>query len=215
MVPPLLLTPSETLQAELNKLVRTILGNGYLELTISSLSLNENLLEEVSYISCGLHINEVKHSVEGTGKGIVDALFSGLMRELESKYISLENLKLTDFSVEGDFERKYKSSSNTDVDVEVRVLIQGSGSDFIFRERSASMNTAAIKVVLKVFEHFINSERAVEVTYECIRDARKRSRGDLTEVYTRNLSELVRSINYEKKIDSLEGKMRCEDKTKF
>jgi hypothetical protein len=215
MVPPLLLTPSEVLQTELNKLVKFILGEDYLKLSINHLSLNENLLEEVSYISCWLNINKVKHDIEGTGKGIVDALFSGLIQELESKYVSLENLRLMDFSVEGDFEKKYKSLSNTDVDVEVRVLIQSSGSDFIFRERSASMNTAAIKVVLKVFEHFINSERAVEVTYECIQDAQKRSRPDLLEQYTRNLSELVRNINYEKKIDLLEGKMRCKDKTKF
>ena len=123
MVPPFLLTPSEALQAELNKLVRTILGKDYLQLAISSLSLNEDLLEEISHISCGLNINEVLHEVEGTGKGIVNALFSGLTQELESKYISLENLRLIDFSVEGDFERKYKSPSNTDVDVEVALLV--------------------------------------------------------------------------------------------
>ena len=123
---------------------------------------------------------------------------------------------MVDFSIEGDFERKTYKKSNTDVDVEARLLMQSSGGlEFIFRERSPSMNTAAIKVVLKVMEHFINAERAVGVLYECIDDAKKRQRGDLVDSYLRELSELVRSISYEKKIkDLLEAKLECEQRRK-
>ena len=216
MVPPFSVTPSEILHDELNCRVREILKNDYYTMSINKLTLEEDLLEEISRVSFRLNLGSESKEITGTGKGVVDALFTGIMNCLEKEYISLSELSLVDFSIEGDFERKTYKKSNTDVDVEARLLMQSSGGlEFIFRERSPSMNTAAIKVVLKVMEHFINAERAVGVLYECIGDAKKRQRGDLVDNYLRELSELVRSISYEKKIkDLLEAKLECEQRRK-
>ena len=204
-------TPSEELYEHLNKLVKEVLRDDYHTLSIEHLSLKEDILKESSCISCVLKIGETKYTIEGGGRGIVDALFSSLIETLETKFVSLRNLTLMDFSVEAVFGKKHVKRSNTDAEVEVRILIRSSDNDFIFRESSPSMNTAAIKTVLKVVEHFTNSERAVEIIYNCIRDARKRCRGDLVGQYLKTLTELVRSINYEKKIKTiLEENMECE-----
>ena len=203
MSPPFLITPSEVLNSELNKRVRRVLGSNYHNMSIDRLTLSENLLDEVSEVSFSLKVGDDITEIYGSGKGIVDALFSGMLRAMGEEYVSLRELSLLDFSVEGDFENKKYKQRNTDANVEVRLLVQSSNISFIFRERSASINTAAIKAVLKLVEHFINSERAVEIIYNCIKDARKRERGDLADEYLRELAELVRSISYEKKIKDL------------
>jgi len=216
MVPPFSITPSEILHDDINCRVRETLGVNYCYITINRLVLEEDLREGVSRVSFKLKIGEEIKEIAGTGMGIVDALFSSIMKEVEKEYVSLSELSLVDFSVEGDFERSTYKKTNTDVDVEVRLLMRATGgNEFIFRERSPSMNTAAIKVVLKVIEHFINAERAVGVLYKCIDDAKRRQRGDLVDNYLRELSELVRSVSYEKKIkDLLEAKLECERKLK-
>ena len=216
MVPSFSITPSEILHDEINCRVKETLGKDYCHIDIDRLTLEEDLRKGVSRVSFKLKLGKEVKEIAGTGMGVVDALFSSIMKEVEKEYVSLSELSLIDFSVEGDFERKTYKKTNTDVDVEVRLLMRTSGgNEFIFRERSPSMHTAAIKVVLKVIEHFVNAERAVGVLYRCIDDAKKRQRGDLVDIYLRELSELVRSISYEKKIkDLLEAKLECETKLK-
>ena len=106
--------------------------------------------------------------------------------------------------MEADFKKTYKSRSKMDAPVEVRVLLCGGGDGkFIFRETSTSMVTAAIKAIVSAAEYFINSELAVESLYKGIQGAKKRTRPDLIELYTFQLSELVKNVSYEEKIKYL------------
>ena len=47
-------------------------------------------------------------------------------------------------------------------------------------------------------EHFINSEKAVIILENCIKDAKKRNRGDLVNSFTMQLAEIVKNNSYEK-----------------
>ena len=65
------------------------------------------------------------------------------------------------------------------------------------------MVTAAIKAIVAAAEYFINSELAVESLYKGIQSAKERARPDLIELYTFQLSELVKNVSYEEKIKDL------------
>ena len=204
MSPPLMKTPHERMQEELSAIAQNVLKKKCVVAKIDSLTLKEDVAKGISSISCTLRLNSERIKIKGDGCGVVDALFSALLAALSEKYVSLKNLELLDFSVEADFKKTYRNTSKMDAPVEVRLLLSGGGDGkFIFRETSPSMVTAAIKAITSAAEYFINSELAVESLYKGIQGAKKRTRPDLIELYTFQLSELVKNVSYEEKIKDL------------
>tara|TARA_Y100001963_G_C6571486_1_gene349069 strand:- start:333 stop:533 length:201 start_codon:yes stop_codon:yes gene_type:complete len=62
------------------------------------------------------------------------------------------------------------------------------------------MVIAAVSVIRKAFEYLINAERAILQLKEDIACAQLRNRQDLVSKYTKQMTELVRILSYEKVI---------------
>jgi len=204
-------TPSECLQEECSLLCVDILGEKYSKVHIKNLEMNEDVSSSVTHVECELFVGGAAFTINGSGRGIIDALYNVITSALNSKYVSLENIYLLDFSISADFDSP-KKRSRTDAKVEARIIVSNeSNRSFLFRHKAESMNAAVIVCITKIMEYFINSEETVSVLYGLIKDAKKRGREDLSQKYVYALSELVKNVSYESKIKNLsEVDMNCK-----
>ena len=129
-------------------------------------------------------------------------MFAALVDHLSEEYCSLKNLHFTRFSIEADIE-KHLRSFKTDAIVAATLEIDNGCDPLLFRESANSINVVSAKVVLYAVEHFINAEKCVIMLYKNIQNAKKRNRGDMTGIYTRQLSEIVKNVSYENVISKL------------
>jgi hypothetical protein len=210
--PPLLKTPHEEKQESTHSLIKNILGGDYIFLQFDNIKIQENLKTEKTYITCSVAASEDFFLIEAEGDGIVDALFSTLLENFSSTFLSLREIFLEGFSVEAQFNSYSKKNTKTDAEVEARLLIKNKAkTEFIFRYVSTSMISAAIHVIKETFEYFLNSERAVEILFLGIEDARRRNRQDLAEIYIGQLSELVKNVCYTSKLVALREELMNEE----
>lgn len=192
-------------QDELTKLTREVLGEDYVELSISKYTLTEDIEDKTAWIVCQL--NHVGHgplsAVEGKGVGFIDALFSGIKHALVARYPSIGHIHFVDFVVGGDFRAAKKNDgAHTDAPGTVRLTIgNAAGRDFTFEVTSSSISASSVCVVVRAVEHFVNAELAVLRVYDWIEDARKRSRPDLADTYTQRLADLVQNASYSESIE--------------
>jgi hypothetical protein len=197
--------PQENIQSHIDSIVREVLDGDYKKVSISQLDISEDLKNDSTLISCDMFFGEKNYSLEGTGRGLVDALFGALLGSLKKDYISLENITLQDFVVTVDMNKFYRKKSKTDASVEAAVFVVNKmGKTFLFRHTCKSMISASVLCVAKMIEYYVNSELAVVHLKACIKDSQERARPDLTERYVSLLSELVRNVSYEKTITNLE-----------
>lgn len=197
--------PQENIQSHIDSIVREVLGSDYSRVIIDQLNIVEDLKNDSTLISCKMKFGKKNYPLEGTGRGLVDALFDALSGTLKKDYVSLENITLQDFVVTVDMNKFYRKKSRTDASVEAAVFVVNKmGKTFLFRHTCKSMISASVLCVAKMIEYYVNSELAVVHLKGCIRDSQKRSRPDLTERYVSLLSELVRNVSYEKTITNLE-----------
>tara|TARA_Y100000310_G_scaffold92791_1_gene90426 strand:- start:582 stop:1208 length:627 start_codon:yes stop_codon:yes gene_type:complete len=204
MTPPILRqrTHSEEQRERVSLVIKDILKKSYIKLELKELSIKENIAEESTDIVCKLLFGKKKLTIKGPGSGPVDALFRALVDNLSDEYCSLKNLHFARFSIEADVE-KYLRSSRTDAEVEATLEIDNDCAPLLFRRNANSINVVAAKVVLSAVEHFINAEKCVIMLYKNIQNAKKRNRGDMTGIYTRQLSEIVKNVSYENVISKL------------
>lgn len=197
--------PQENIQSHIDSIVREVLDSDYSRVVIDQLNISEDLNNDSTFISCKMKFGKKSYSLEGSGRGLVDALFSALLESLKKDYVSLENITLQDFVVTVDMNKFYRKKSRTDASVEAAVFVVNKvGKIFLFRHTCKSMISASVLCVIKMIEYYVNSELAVIHLKGCIKDSQKRSRPDLTERYVSLLSELVRNVSYEKTITNLE-----------
>ena len=202
-------TPEE-LKREANKeVVREVLAEKYLQFSIDSLNIGEDLAGKKTKISCRLLVTnlegrEITYDVEGGGKGIVDALFNALVAKLVGDCHSLSNLQLEEFYIsvdEEDLRMLRRQGRGTDAHVEVSLTIDnGCGKLIPFRSRDHSMIAASVDAVCRTVEFFVNSERAVLRLRKLVDDACRRNRGDLCERYTYMMAALVCNTSYEESL---------------
>ena len=129
-------------------------------------------------------------------------MFGALVDNLSDEYCSLKNLHFTRFSIEADIE-KHLRSSKADAAVEATLEVDNNCELLMFRESANSINVVSAKVVLAAVEHFINAEKCVIILYNNIQNTTKRNRGDMTDIYTQQLSEIVKNVSYESVISKL------------
>ena len=195
-------TPGEFRQASRDRLAKQILNEKYVKLEVNNdFDIKESFQDNTTKICCEVRLSGSKDSsslfIESGGQGPVDAFFSGLSRQLSERFCSLNALKFSEFGVDANFAGIGFSLSGSDAPVEATLVVSNSqGSQFVFRDSSRSMNKAAISVVLKAIEHFINLEEAVVILHDAIIDAEKRNRGDLFNRYAMQLAELVEKTSY-------------------
>jgi len=196
------LTPGELKQTHRDALAKQILGDRYISLKINKeFDIKENFVDDTTKICCEVGLSGPKNNsslfVEGSGKGPVDAFFSGLSHQLSERFCSLNTLRFSEFASNADLARTSFSPWGSDAPVETTLVVSNNqGNQFIFRDSSRSINKSAIGVVLKAVEHFINSEEAVILLHDAIIDAEKRNRGDLFNSYVMQLAELVEKTSY-------------------
>ena len=193
---------SEARRERVRLIIEDVLKKSYIKLELKELSIKENIVEESTDIVCKLLFGKKKLTIKGSGKGPVDALFRTLVNDLSDEYCSLKNLHFARFSIEADVE-KYLRSSRTDAEVEATLEVDNDCDPLLFRISANSINVVAAKVVLSAVEHFINAEKCVIILYNNIQYAKKRNRGDMTNIYVQQLAEVVKNISYENVISKL------------
>ena len=191
-------------------LIKEVLNDGYLSFSFDEFSLREG--KSGTGVSCDIIITRddsdvTKKKIEGTGKGLIDALFDALIAEYVDDCVSLYNLSLEEFYVfvdEKDLRaRKRQGLAGTDAMVETCLVINnGIGSLIPFRSRNRSIVLAMLEVVLSSIEFFINCEMAILALRRYVDDAESRNRQDLVRDYTLKMAELVKNGSY---VESLRG----------
>jgi hypothetical protein len=190
------------------ELIRRVLGSDYLDLSIRSLELEEDLNAEVTKVVIRTS-DENGHAprLDGEGCGLVDALYGALLRRYGPEYQSLESIELTNFDVSARFETK-KDRAGADAVAEVSVDIRNSeGKIFTFVDASRSITTSTARAVLAAVEYFINAERAFITLFRSLKDAQDRGREDLVTRYTRELAEVVKSTSYAEVIENIKREL--------
>ena len=190
--------PQENLE-----LIQRVLGQDYLDLRIERLVLNESMNNENSSVQIDLSDpNGKEHALEGTGVGLVDALFNAFLARFAPEYQSLNSIEIARFSVKARLDTK-KQKAGVDAVGEVVLDVRNSeGKIFSFSDSSRSISSSTARSVLAAVEYFMNAERAFITLYRSRQDARERNRDDLVTRYTRELAEVVKSTSY---ADVLEG----------
>tara|TARA_Y100000034_G_scaffold133222_1_gene198126 strand:- start:3531 stop:4169 length:639 start_codon:yes stop_codon:yes gene_type:complete len=211
MTPPVIKrkTYSEDQGERVSEIIKDILKKDYVSLKLIELQIKEEAIEEKTEIVCKFLFNKKRLTIKGTGKGPVDALFNALVDSFSDEYCSLKNLHFTRFSIEADIE-KHLRYSKTDAVVEATLEIDNGCEALLFREKSSSISIVSAKVVLIATEHFINAEKCVIMLYNNIQNTKKRGRGDMMSIYTRQLAEIVKNVSYENVIQKLKEEHKNE-----
>lgn len=192
-------------QADTEKLIREVLGDGYAHLTVRRVFIEEDLEHLSTSITCEVTEEATGENsiIAGKGVGVVDAFFNGFVNRFAGDYPSLKTIQFVSFRVGSQIETR-SAFSGSDSKGEVTVDIQNSaGKVFRFGHASRSVLSSSLITILLALEYFVNSERAFVSVYEAFRDARERKRNDLVQHYTSQMSVLVRNTSYSEVIERL------------
>jgi len=200
-------TLTEYQREEIGTLIKNILEDDYVRLELFQLSIKEDAIEQITEVNCKMLVDGKKQTIKGSGSGPVDALFTALVEKFSPDYCSLENLCFARFSVEADI-NKDLSSSKADAAVSATLEIDHELNSLLFREWASSVSVVSAKVVLSAMEHFINAERAVVKLYKGLQYAKERGRGDMINVYTQQMTGVVKSVSYERVIKRLKNESK-------
>lgn len=184
-------------QRRLEKNIRQICSNWWIPLEAEDFNIKELIKEKQTSIECKVQFGKrgkKEINIEGNGKGAVDAFYRSIVDELSEEYSSLRDIKFKKFLIKSDIKSKAPGSDAT-VEATLR-LLNARDQEFEFVSESHSMNVAAINVVLKAVEFFVNSHIAMSKTYISLKDARERNRSDLIEKYTLQMADLVKVTSY-------------------
>ncbi len=195
-------SPEEMRLPFYEKLAREVLEDRYVNLHLQgSFKIEEDLRSDMTKIYCTIEATGSQDKnimiIEGKGKGPIDAFFKSIKKELSSEYTSLNTFKFKEFNAVAELNKRTTKASGSSAAVETLFIVQNDrGEDLIFRDKSTSINKASVKSVLKAVEYFVNMEKAVKLLHTAIEDATERNRGDLVNIYTLKLAELVTTTSY-------------------
>ena len=175
-------------------LIRRVLGANFFELTLHRLTIEE--LDGGSRVKVEVLEGDQTIEVEGSGVGLVDALFVGLLDRYAREYQSLKTIQMTGFRVAADIETK-KAQAGVDAVARVTLDVTNSeGRQFSFSDASRSVTTSSARAVLAMVQFFVNAERAFLTLHHARRDALARGREDLVSRYTAEMAAVVESTSY-------------------
>tara|TARA_Y100000310_G_C20541266_1_gene743415 strand:- start:162 stop:806 length:645 start_codon:yes stop_codon:yes gene_type:complete len=200
-------TLTEYQREEINRVVKDVLREKYTDMELVQLSIKEDAIEKITDVSCKILFGKKSLIIKGTGKGPVDALFTAITSKFVGEYCSLGRLHFSRFSVEADIEKNL-GPSRTDATVEATLEISNECGSSLFRQRDNSISIVSAKIVLSAVEHFINAEKCVIMLYKNLQHAEKRARGDMMNIYTQQMAEIIKNVSYEKVIERLKNESR-------
>lgn len=180
-------------------LIERVLSEDYLRLRVVHYQMAEYVAPEGgcrATLTIEAGDDEVRETVEGRGVGFVDAVYQGLMQHFAIAFASLRTLQFTGFEVVGRMDTG-RDAIGLDAEVEVRLSVANSDRRrFDFTAIDRSTLAAAVAAVVRVVEHFVNSERAYVRLHRALADAQGRGRPDLVERFRSELAELVNTTDY-------------------
>ncbi len=185
------------------QLIKRVLGDGYLELELERLSVEEGRDGTCSVVVQACDTSGAQHRVTGQSSGIVGACFHALLERYAQEYQSLKSIELADFQVTSRMDTK-QEKSGVDAMATVTLDVRNSeGTMFSFSDESRSIVSSSARTVLAVVEYFVNAERAFITLYNARKDAQERNREDLLSRYTQEMAEVVKSTSYTEVIDNI------------
>ena len=187
------------------ELIREILGESYLHLSVGKIYLEEDLRTGRCTLRCELH-----HEASGQpmiiaaeGVGFLDAFFHAVRDRLAVEFPSIDSIEIATFGLRADLSTRDKLFGS-DAEGEVELVVRNSeGQLFSFSARSRSITASSAEACLAAAQYFVNSERAYITIYKAMQDARSRQRADLAERYVQQLAELVRNTSYTSVIEEI------------
>lgn len=177
-------------------LIKRVLGGNFLALGLVKMSIDEDTTAGATHVRAKVTEGEQQVDVDGTGVGVVDALYNGLLDRYAREYQSLKTIQIVGFQLAADMESK-KAQAGVDAVGKVTLEVKNSeGKYFSFMHASRSVTTSSASAVIAAVQYFLNAERAFLTLYNARRDALQRGREDLVSRYTAELSEVVQSTSY-------------------
>lgn len=191
---------------QVNALSQEILGSHFVRLQTDSLELKEDFVSNKATINAHMRQKigdeEKPFSVTGTGVGLIDAYFEGLLGVFSAEYVSLSRISIVDFNMSS----KAAGMKGSHTDAMAVALLRVKNSDqheYTFSHKSASISQSSVGAVQDVLQFFINSERAFTQLYIALEDAKKRTRSDLIQKYQIQMSTLVKATSYGQIVERL------------
>ena len=192
---------------EHDQLIRKVLGSNYLELGLLRLIVEEKPEQQVA-VKMSISERGTPVDVEGTGVGLVDAMYAALLGRYGREYQSLHSIQVVEFTVAAELATKNgKIGLDAVAKVELDV-VNSEGRRFAFADSSRSMTTSSARAVLAMVQYFLNAERAFITLDHARRDASERGREDLVSRYTAEMAEVVESTSYAEVIDAIRKRLR-------
>lgn len=200
---------AERQNSDIIQLVRTILGDAYIEFKVQRAGVEDDIVREQSKVTCQAVQSDTGETITlaGKGAGVVDALFNAMMERFAGEYPSLRSIRITSFAVAarlGTGSRDAGTDSQGECNLE---LANSEGKLFPFNHSSRSVLGAVLCTTLSGMAYFINSERAFTTVYHALQDARERNRQDLVQQFTGQMSVLVRNTSYSEVISKIQEEL--------
>jgi len=195
-------------QERMIALMREILQDDYLEITVKSYQTMESLDENICRVSCNL-INGTgeEFSVEGEGVGTIDAFFNAIKGRYAQKYSSLNSIKFSQFDIRGIISGE-DTGRGTQAEAEATLgILNSEGQEFFFKAKSPSISRAGVLVTVEAAAYFVNSEKTYVKLHEIIQHYRNSGRMDLVDKYTEIMSRVVENTSYSEVVESLKNSM--------
>jgi hypothetical protein len=187
-------------------LIRRILGANFLELGVRRVVIEDD--ERGTTVKVNLAEGEQSVDVEGTGVGVVDALFTSLLDRYAREYQSLKTIQLASFQVGADMGSK-KVQAGVDAVARVHIdVVNSEGKHFAFSHASRSVAHSMVCATVEVVQYFINAERAFLTLHNARSDALARGREDLVARYTAEMAEVVESTSYAEVIANIKKQLK-------
>jgi hypothetical protein len=188
--------------SEHEALIRRVLDGNYLPLVLSRLTIDEDP-GSTATVKVKVKEGEVLVDVEGTGVGVVDAIYNGLLARYAREYQSLNTIQIVGFHLTADMGSKKRHDGVDAVGKVTLDVTNSEGRHFAFTDASRSVSTSSARAVLACVEYFVNAERAFLTLYNARKDAAARGREDLVARYTAELAEVVEATSYAEVIANL------------
>lgn len=200
-VDALALDPEAT---QVDALARDVLRENYLQFTLKSIEIKEDFSEgRVSLVATlGRGAAGDTTEIRGSGVGLIDGFFDGMMKAFSTEYPSLKTLSVADFAVSSGFDDARGRRSDALALAELRIR-NSEGTEFVFRHKTPSVTRSSVRAALDALTFFINSERAYIQLHLALRDAKERRRSDLVERFQSQMSTLVGATSYSEVIERL------------
>ena len=193
---------------EVAEIVNEILGASQVCLTLIHLALDEDIPTQKAKVSATIEIEREEDcrqvEIEGTGVGLLDAFFDGLVSFFSMEYASLKTISVVDFQVQ--FGAEETHGRNSDADARAILRVQNADDlEYEFAQQTPSVTYSSALAAINVVNFFINSEMAYVRMHLALNDALERRRSDLVETFRSKMAVLVHATSYSEVVKRLES----------